>query len=184
MQWVLGVVYPGPKVQTSLNHFQYRGVRALLGCKRRANELWLDYELRTIRLSRLMVWRHLGRRWGDFALQLYWTYTGHRVRQCGVVSVASRLSNFRGLDWWLHQQSLLSGARHRRHFPALMNAERSLARAAGQNDWRELARDRQRWRAKQTDWIQQMQVPGLARGSWRLACEGLQAWLRRMKGST
>ena len=101
MQWVLGVVYPGPKVQTLLNHFQYRCVRTLLGCNRRANELWLDYELRTIRLSRLMVWRHLGRRCGDFALQLHWTYIGHRIRQRGVV-----LAHFRGLDWWLRRRWL------------------------------------------------------------------------------
>ena len=158
IKWVLGILCPAPKIQQCVNHFQFRCVRTMMGLKRRSQEAWIEFELRTIRLSRLMVWRHLKKRWGDVALELHWGYTGHRARQPRGGSVTSNLTWHRTLSWWTLEQSRTGGARHPRHYPAVMNSERLLSRAAGSMHWREVACRRDVWRDKKAVWLRNMSV--------------------------
>ena len=51
-----------------------------MGINRGEGETWLDYEARSIRAARAMVYRLNQRRWGDKHLAAYWAFTGHRVR--------------------------------------------------------------------------------------------------------
>ena len=79
-----------------------------MGLRRRNGELWLDFELRTIRLARLIVWCHKIPR-GDIALDLHWSYSGHRARQEQGVSVTSSFTWCRTLPWWLGEQARMKG---------------------------------------------------------------------------
>ena len=157
-KWVVGVLFPSSKVQQVVNHFQCRCVRSMMNIKCRRDELWVQYEQRSLRLARLMIWKHRGQRWGDIALQMFWRYTGHRARQ-EAGSVTAGLTNFRTLPWWSRQQQLSGGARHRRHYPALMSAERQVAAAAGGEEWRQIARDRVGWRQREREWLDRVSVP-------------------------
>ena len=157
-KWVVGVLFPSNKVQQTVNYMQCRCVRSMMGIKRRSGELWVQYEQRSLRLARLMIWKHRGLRWGDIALQMYWRYSGHRARQDDG-SVTAELTHFRTLQWWSREQQRSGGRRHGRHFPALMSAERQLAAAAGDENWRDVARDRALWKQKEGVWTRRMAVP-------------------------
>ena len=157
-KWVVGVLFPSSKVQQAVNYMQCRCVRSMMGVKRGRDELWVQYEQRSLRLARLMIWKHRGLRWGDIALQMFWRYSGHRARQ-EEGSVTAELTHFRTLQWWSREQRLSGGLRHRRHFPALMSAERQVAAAAGGENWRDIARHRVLWKQKEGTWLQRMAVP-------------------------
>ena len=160
MSWVIGIVFPTKQCQEKLNQFQYSCVRRMMGIKR-GDELWIDFEARSLRAARAMVHKLGLTRWSDKHLAAYWTFTGHRVREGGRqgCSGAGILSHFRGLSWWQQQQHQSGGRRHGRHFPFLMNCERSVARAAGSLEWRVLAANRAQWAERLEDWIKQESIP-------------------------
>ena len=160
MAWVVRIIFPTQQCQEMVNRFQYYCFR-MLGISRGAQELWIDYESRSLRMARAVVHRMGQQRWGDRHLLAFWSFTGHRVR-AGLredCSAAGSLSHFRTLGWWQQQQNKGGGRRHGRHFPMLMNCERRLARAAGDTEWRVLACNRQQWADRATDWVRQEAVP-------------------------
>ena len=159
--WVVGILFPTAAIQSALNHFQYCCVRKMMGLRRLAGETWVDGEARMIRLARALVHRLEERRWGDCAVAAYWAFTGHRVRGSALPfpSAAAKLSHFRTLSWWNQQQLSLQGQRHGRHFPFLMNGERRVARAVGEDEWRVATFNRQQWSGFAQTWLQQEAIP-------------------------
>ena len=158
MAWVIGIVFPTQQIQEMVNRFQCYCFRRMLGIRRGVDELWVDYESRSLRAARAMVHRMGQTRWGEKRLLAFWSFTGHRVRaglQEGC-SAAGALSHFRTLGWWQQQQRSVGGWRHGRHFPMLMNMERKLARAAGSEEWRVLAA---KWAERARDWVRQEAIP-------------------------
>ena len=161
ISWVVGALFPSKQLQQMLNHFQCRCVRQMMGIRRGAGELWLDWEMRSMRLARVEIWRFAGQRWGEDFVKAYWTYAGHRVRE-GMKpngSVAGILTHFRGLRWWKREQESTHGARHPRHFPQLMNEERCISEAVGTEDWRVIATNRSQWSSFLPQWMRVMSVP-------------------------
>ena len=51
MRWCLGALVPTPCAQQLLNYFQCNCVRRMLGIRRTSGELWVDYEMRSLRIS-------------------------------------------------------------------------------------------------------------------------------------
>ena len=124
---------------------------------RKPDELWVDYEARTLRLARAMIFKHDGKRWGDKHVEAYWEFLGHRVRgiERDSPSAASLLSWYRGLPRWQEQQQLNSGRRHGRHFPHLMNCERRrVSQTVKTSAWREIAMNRQEWARRKQKWCE------------------------------
>ena len=150
VSWFIGIIFPTKQCQEKLNRFQYYCVRKMMGI-RRGDEYWVDYESRSLRIARAMLYRMEQTRWGDKHLAAFWAFAGHRVRNGNRegCSSAGHLSHFRGLGWW----------RHGRHFPFLMNCERSISRAAGTVEWRVLAANREQWAERRDAWIKQESVP-------------------------
>ena len=161
MSWVVGALFPSRQLQQLVNHFECCCVRKMMGIKRGRDELWLDWEKRSMRLARGEIWRFAGQRWGEACAKAFWTYTGHRVRESArqACSVAGVLSRFRGLRWWRQEQESVLGARHPRHFPQLMNAERCISEVVGREDWRVVAQNRSQWSTFLPQWLQFMAVP-------------------------
>ena len=161
LRWCLGALVPTVQAQQMLNYFQYNCIRRMMGIKRGAGERWIDYEARSLRLARAKVFQMSKLRWGDKHLSAFWRYTGHLVRegQQRSPSVAGILVGFRDLVWWTRQGNLSQGVRRRRHFPFLMNTERRVARAVGDNAWRVAACNRSQWKGFEETWIAQEQVP-------------------------
>ena len=112
LRWVVGILFPSKRLQVMLNQFECSCVRKMMGFKRRPGEFWIDFEQRSLRAARAMIFHHVGERWGDEFVKAYWTYTGHRVRE-GVkpnASVVGKLSWRRGLEWWRQQQERDGGS--------------------------------------------------------------------------
>ena len=128
-RWIIGALFPTPQLQSILNFFQCNCVRRMMKIGRKANELWVDIEARSLRLARAMIYKHDGKRWGDTHVAAYWEFVGHRTRgiERDCPSAANKLTWYRGLPWWQEQQQLGTGKRHGRHFPHLMNCERRVS---------------------------------------------------------
>ena len=103
-------------MQAMLNHFECLCVRRMMGIKRGRSELWVDFEQRSLRAARAMIYRHMGMRWGDEFLKAYWSYTGHRIRE-GLKESASTtgiLSMYRGIERWRREQDKAFPQTHER----------------------------------------------------------------------
>ena len=161
MSWVVGALFPSKQLQQMVNHFECCCVRKMMGIKRGRDELWLDWEQRSMRLARVQIWQFAGQRWGEACATAYWTYTGHRIREGAkpACSVAGVLSGYRGLGWWRREQESTLGARHPRHFPQLMNSERCISEAVGTEDWRVVALNRAQCSAYLPEWLRIVAIP-------------------------
>ena len=160
LRWVVGALFPTPQLQSMLNFFQVNCVRRMMRLARGKEEWWIDYEARTLRLARAMVHKMDGKRWGDVRTEAYWDFLGHRTRNGAREnpSPAGLLSHFRGIQWWQEQQNISSGARHRRHYPHLMNCERRVAKTVGSMAWRDMTLDRHAWQTLRSKWSADVQI--------------------------
>ena len=161
ISWVVGALFPSRQLQLMVNHFQCSCVRKMMGISRGREELWLDWEQRSMRQARAEIWRFAGQRWGDACAKSFWTYTGHRVREGAKpsASVAGLLSMYRGIQWWRGEQASVVGARHPRHFPQLMNGERCISEVVGAGEWRLVALNRSQWSTFLPQWLKAVAVP-------------------------
>ena len=112
-RWVIGALFPSAQAQTTINFFQCNCIRRMMRIRRKADELWVDYEARSLRLARAMIFKHDGKRWGDRHVEAYWDFLGHRSRgvEREFPSAANKLTWYRGLPWWQEQQQKGSGRR-------------------------------------------------------------------------
>ena len=160
LRWIIGALFPSAQLQSMLNFFQVNCVRRMMKLARGNDELWIDYEARTLRLARAMIHKVDGKRWGDVHAEAYWDFLGHRTRN-GVredASAAGLPSHYRGIQWWQTQQNSSIGVRHRRHYPHLMNCERRVATTVGTTAWRDLTVDRYAWQALRDKWVEEVKV--------------------------
>ena len=64
LRWVVGILFPSKQLQVMLDQFECSCVRKMMGFKRRPGELWIDFERRSLRAARLMIFHNVGERWG------------------------------------------------------------------------------------------------------------------------
>ena len=161
IRWCIGALVPTVQAQQLLNCFQYNCVRRMMGLRRGKDELWVDYESRSLRLARAKVYQIEKIRWGDKHVLAFWRYTGHLIResQKESPSVSGSMANFRDLVWWNQQQGQQGGKRHQRHFPFLMSTERRIANIIGDSAWRVAACNRAQWKGFETQWLEREQIP-------------------------
>ena len=159
-RWVVGALFPTPQLQNILNYFQYNCIRRMMKIGRQEKELWVDFEARSLRLARAMVFKHDGKRWGDRHVEAHWEFVGHRSRgnEREWPSAANKLTWYRGLPWWQQEQQRQAGRRHGRHFPHLMNCERRVSHTVSTTAWREKTLNRAEWANYKEAWCQQNQV--------------------------
>ena len=55
LRWIVGPIFPSPQIQSIINYFHYNCVRKMMNLKRGRDELWVQYEARTIRVTRAMT---------------------------------------------------------------------------------------------------------------------------------
>ena len=161
VRWCLGALVPTVQAQQLLNSFQYNCVRRMMGLKRGKDELWVDFETRSLRMARAKVYQIEKIRWGDKHVLAFWRYTGHLVRESQKErpSVPGTMAKFRDLVWWNRQQGQQQGKRRHRHFPFLMNAERRIASTIGDAAWRVAACNRAQWKGFEEKWLEREQIP-------------------------
>ena len=120
LRWMVGCLYPSPRLQQMLNTFQIECVKIMLKQRWNGQGLFTAFDIQCRRNARYILYQQKGLRWGDEMLRVCWKYLGHRTRNgySTSSSIAGILTHFRGLAWWTRQQGLGSGERHRgRFFP-------------------------------------------------------------------
>ena len=156
MTWAFGIIHGGVEVTKTLNALQLEMVVSMAKWKRRPDEGYVDFQMRSQRMARVIVHNSQRDRWGTVQLRLCWRFWGHvlRAAQHSTPSCSGIMVAFRDLDWWTNEQSITSGQRHgRRHYPRIMNQQRELIRVAGPK-WKEVANDRATWNSLEKKWIQ------------------------------
>ena len=154
MAWAAGTVMPTQTITNMLNAFQWDCISSMAKFRRRSDELFVDFRMRSCRASRAILHASGCERWGTLQIRMFWRFAGHRARGCanvegGSPSAATLFTHARNLQWWTRQQQLVGGRRHgRRHFARLMGEERELSAVAceGEESWQEVALNRARWK--------------------------------------
>ena len=89
IRWCLGVLVPTPQAQQTLNFFQFNCVRRMLGIKRLADETWVDFETRSLRIVRAKVHQLRWTRWGDKRLAAFFGKTQGILLEKGILKTVS-----------------------------------------------------------------------------------------------
>ena len=159
--WCASAFIPDKLSLQTVNVLQSQLVIWMMRLGKRGEEDWIEFRMRSFRAARWAIQRHLGLRWSTLWLQRSWDYAGHRARSYlwQPPTPSGLLDSFRTLEWWRNEQEHKLGKRHPgRFYPKLMGEERALERAAG-GQWRDLAMDRNAWRAKRGEWVEQQDLP-------------------------
>ena len=157
--WIGGALHWSRQDLHSMNTLQLHMLRSAFNLRRKKEESWLDWNLRTLRFVR--VWMHANSvpRWSLRILELQYMLHGHWARRTEIVRgvpcpcPAMKAVQWRCTQWWRHQQSLSPSVsmRHPGRFYA-SNAERQLAQSHG-NLWFVLAQNRQNWCAERQRYL-------------------------------
>ena len=159
--WCICAFSPEPAALQALNLLLFQMVLWMLGLRKRANEQWVDFRRRGMRMARQLVCRSLPDRWSTQWLSRWWGFQGHVARGLDrdAPLSSSLLCHFRTLEWWTLQQSLTTGMRHSGRFHAKLHQMDRRMNAAAAQPWRVLARDREGWGARAHTWIQSQDLP-------------------------
>ena len=160
--WYSSAIHPTPQAMSSMNTLQMELIAKTAGFKRRSEETWIDFRLRSLRGARSLMHSHGVERWSTSWLQRYWAYKGHIARASDREHppASSVLDSYRTLQWWRDQQRRTDGISHRGAFFAYRtHEEESLNRACSSTDWRIVSKDPQVWKNFQQQWITNMDVP-------------------------
>ena len=152
--WYAAAATPNVQAMGALNTMQLEMVARMAGYKRRSEESWLDFRMRSLRAARQILHNSGAERWSTTWLRRHWQYRGHVVRagEREQPPASSIMDGYRTLSWWRRQQSQRDGVRHPTSFyPHLSNEEVRLNRAAGAAEWRE-------WKSKEDQWVRQNDV--------------------------
>ena len=159
--WSAGAVHWETAELQMMNSTQLRVLRLAFGIRRGANEDWVSYNTRSLRLVRTWIAQTGAERWSTKILRLQFQLAGHWMRQReggdDVRGIAGRMTLWRASGWWNHEKSLTTGARHPMRFRA-SNLERSLAHCLGEN-WFHACSSRDAWRQLRAKWLADMDVP-------------------------
>ena len=156
MTWAFGIIHGGIEITKALNALQVEMVISMAEWKRRSDEGFVDYQVRTQRMARAVIYSTERDRWGAVQLRLCWRYWGHvlRASQQPTLTCSGIMVAFRDLEWWANGQLLTSGERHgRRHYPRIMNQQRDIVRVAGP-DWKRVSLNRATWSSLEKKWLQ------------------------------
>ena len=162
--WIAGALFWSRDDLHALNVLQAHALRSAFHLHRKADETWVDWNTRSIRLVR--VWLHANKvtRWSTRVLQLQHMLHGHWARRTEVVQgnpmpcLAMRALMWRNTNWWREQQKLSPtvSLRHPGRFYA-SNTERQLATCHG-NLWFVAAQNRSEWVNARNSYVQEWDV--------------------------
>ncbi|CAE7866414.1 unnamed protein product [Symbiodinium sp. KB8] len=132
--WYASAAPPNFQAMGALNTMQLELVARMAGHKRKPEESWLDFRMRSLRAARQILSNAGMERWSTTWLRRHWQYRGHVVRAASrdQPPASSVMDGYRTLAWWRRQQANRDGVRHpASFFPHLSNEEVRLNRAAG-----------------------------------------------------
>ena len=162
--WIAGAIHWSQDDLHSLNVLQTHALRSAFHIHRRAEENWVDWNTRSMRMVR--SWLHFNQvpRWSTRVLELQHMLHGHWARRTEEVRGRARACPpmqtvlWRNTNWWRGQQQLspTTSLRHPGRFYA-SNTERQLAKSHG-NLWFVAAQNRQEWAAARKNYVQNWDV--------------------------
>ena len=153
--WGCAAWPPHDTLLRAANTCQLHYVRNVMQCKRQATETWVDWNQRSLRGARALVWKMGVQRWSSHALTRIWGLWGHVARQEGLTK---KVLLWRGLHWWRQEQANPRGQRHPGRFNPSQDIERSIAAVAG-DEWATAAANRTWWRAQESVFISKYDPP-------------------------
>eukprot|EP00439_Symbiodinium_sp_Y106_P073157 s2086_g13.t1 len=159
--WYASAAMPTAQAMGALNTMQLELVARMSGLKRQPEEAWLDFRLRSMRAARQILVNLGLERWSTQWLRRHWQYRGHVTRAALRESppASSRIDAYRTLKWWRESQRWKDGPKHpRSFFPHLSNEETRLNRAAGVDNWRDLALKLAEWKMREAAWVEMNDV--------------------------
>ena len=116
--WCVSAFVPDKAALLAINVLQAQLTMWALRLFRRADEPWVEYQVRCFRQARYCIsTRHI-ERWSTMWLRRRWAYCGHRARAIHWVPRpgAAILDKFRDLEWWEAQKQQKHGMRHPTRF--------------------------------------------------------------------
>ncbi|CAE7547148.1 unnamed protein product [Symbiodinium natans] len=153
--WGCSAWPPQDTLLKAANTCQLQYVRNVLGAKRRPNELWVDWNQRTLRGARAIMWKMGVERWSGHVLKRIWGLWGHVARQPGLTR---SMLEWRGQKWWKAEQARPLGQRHPGRFNPNQDIEKAIGGIGG-IDWMDQARDRQWWQVHEADFVAKHNPP-------------------------
>ncbi|CAE6934778.1 unnamed protein product [Symbiodinium sp. CCMP2592] len=128
-----------PIVETlhkAVNSTQLRHIRTMLGDSRQPAETWVEWNARSMRRARVILYQSGEPRWSTFLLGQTWWLYGHMARS---TQGGAEMLQWKNLKWWKQQQQQIV--------------------AVGGLDWMSIAHDRQAWQELTHTFIHQFDVP-------------------------
>ncbi|CAE7549785.1 jockey\pol [Symbiodinium natans] len=154
--WQAAALPPSRNLLAALNTQQLRFVRVMAGLRRKQGEPFVDYEMRSLRVSRARLHLHGQERYSTYVLRQAWRLFGHVARQN---SRAKQLLRWRGPVWWKLEQRKRGGHRHPGRYNAGMEIQNDFNTFLGVDDWMDVAQDRQRWKSLEVPWVKSQDLP-------------------------
>ena len=157
--WYSSAITPTSQALSSMNTLQLELLATTIGFRRRSDETWLDFRLRSMRGARHVLHSHHMDRWSTMWLQRFWKYKGHVARAANRSKppASTYMDSYRTLAWWKEQQR--NGLTHPAAFyPYHTREETALNNAAQHQDWRQLAQDPEAWLQHMPRWVSAMDV--------------------------
>ena len=158
--WCLSAFPPDHGSMGFLNAVQMNIIEWMMRLSKGQTGDWGAFRLRAWRAARAALHRAGQERWSTVWLRRYWKYSGHRAKGMDVATpvVSSIFDAFRDKQWWEHEKTKRGGLTHVKHYARLMQME-SKMNAMTQEPWREVARDRERWREMEATWVSREDLP-------------------------
>ena len=160
--WQAAALPPGRNLLAALNTQQLRLVRVMAGLRRKQGEPFVEYEMRSLRISRARLHLHQQERFSTFVLRQVWRLYGHVARQN---SRAKQLLRWRGPVWWKAEQQKRGGRRHPGRFNAGREVQNDINAFLEVDDWMEAAQDRKAWKLTERAWVKSQDLPWVNWGS-------------------
>ena len=159
--WCISPFPPERNAMQALNLLLFQCILWMLRLKKPNHEHWTDFRKRGFRQARQLVVMHMTQRWSTRWLSQWWGYMGHLARnaQTNNPTCAAIMCQYRPLEWWQHQQALISGERHKGRFFAKIHPLDAKMNTAAGGPWREIAQDRGLWKSRAQTWISMNDLP-------------------------
>ena len=158
--WCLAAFPPDRSALGLINSCHVQMVTWTMQLGKQATESWELFHKRAFRCARAALCNAGLDRWGTTWIRRWWGFSGHRARGLlrPVPAVSSCLDAFRTLEWWEYEKRKKDGLQHTHHYPRLMNMERIMNKAAG-NEWRVVAQDRSAWKGREQGFVDLLDLP-------------------------
>ena len=166
--WQAAALPPGRNLLAALNTQQLRLVRVMAGLRRKQGEPFVEYEMRSLRVSRARLHLHQQERFSTFVLRQVWRLYGHVARQN---SRAKQLLRWRGPCWWKAEQQKRGGRRHPGRFNAGREVQNDINAFLEVDDWMEAAQDRKAWKLRERAWVKSQDLPWASNAQAALEAE-------------